>query len=132
MTLYWAGCDERLVAAGFLHDCVEDQDVTLNEIGDVFGGDVAGLVYEVTDVSKPEDGNRAFRKGLDRVHLAHASPRGQTLKLSDIISNTRNIAQHDPKFAAVYLEEKRLLLPYLTKGHQGLYQQARELVYRGI
>lgn len=46
----------------------------------------------------------------------------------DVNSNTASIVQHDPKFAAVYLEEKRLLLDVLTKADARLVQIARTQV----
>lgn len=43
-TLADAGEDEDVVVAGFLHDTVEDTDVTLDQIRDEFGDEVAELV----------------------------------------------------------------------------------------
>lgn len=71
------------------------------------------MVDMLTDVSRPEDGNRAARKKLDREHLAKATPEVKTIKLADLIHNTESIVAHDPKFAEVYLEEKRALLSVL-------------------
>src|SRR3954463_3112424 len=47
-----AGEDPALVAAGLLHDTIEDQGVTFEELEREFGTDVAGLVQEVTDNKK--------------------------------------------------------------------------------
>jgi len=105
-----AGGDDNMIAAAHLHDVVEDTDITLQQIQDFFGADIADLVGWLTDVSKPTDGNRAERKAIDRAHTAQASVRAKTIKLADLISNTRSIVEHDEKFARVYLEEKRLLL----------------------
>lgn len=127
--LMWAECDEETIAAGYLHDIVEDQHVSFEYLTHRFGGRVSQLVREVTDVSKPEDGNRTVRKALDREHLMKASPEGKTIKLADIISNTSSIKAYDPKFAVVYLEDKKLLLPHLTEGHKGLYEKAYKAVY---
>lgn len=124
MYLEGVGCDPEIVAAGFLHDCVEDQDVTLQELIDRFGMRVARLVDEVTDRSKPSDGNRAVRKRIDREHIARASPDGQSVKLADLLSNTSSIIQYDMGFARIYIPEKRLLLPLLTQGHPKLYKMA--------
>jgi hypothetical protein len=44
----------------------------------------------------------------------------QTIKCADLISNTASIALHDPKFAVVYLAEKRALLDVLTQAHPQL------------
>ena len=68
-------------------DVVEDTPVSIKDIEDVFGPRVAALVSDLTDVSKPEDGNRATRKELDRQHTAKASPDAKTVKLADLISN---------------------------------------------
>lgn len=120
--------DEHLVAAGYLHDILEDTDTTFEELVATFGGDIAGLVLEVTDISKPGDGNRATRKAIDREHLSRSSPRGATLKLADLISNSRDIIPHDPEFAKVYLAEKRDLLPFLRHGDPELFRRASEQV----
>jgi (p)ppGpp synthase/HD superfamily hydrolase len=119
--------DVYATQAAWMHDLLEDTQIKRLTIADRFGPKVAQLVGEVTDVSKPEDGNRAARKKLDREHLADASPLGKTIKLADMISNTRSIVAHDPDFAKVYLAEKRLLLPLLTGGDTDLYLRAEEL-----
>jgi hypothetical protein len=93
-----------------------------------FGADIAALVGWLTDVSKPEDGNRAHRKAMDREHSARAPAEAQTIKLADLISNSRSIVKHDPAFARTYLEEKRMLLAVMTKGDPGLYAEASKYV----
>lgn len=120
--------DDAMVAAAYLHDVVEDTDVMIYEIRDIFGSDVAQLVDALTDVSKPEDGNRAKRKQLDREHLQNASERAQTIKLADLISNSRDIKQNDPDFAKVYLKEKAELLKVMTKGNAELYAEAQRYI----
>jgi (p)ppGpp synthase/HD superfamily hydrolase len=40
-----------MICAAFLHDAIEDQGVTGDEIAALFGRDVAGLVLEVTTTS---------------------------------------------------------------------------------
>ena len=116
--------DEVMLAAALLHDVVEDTEVTLAEIHQAFGEDVASLVDDLTDVSKPEDGNRKLRKALDREHSANSSARAQTVKLADLISNSSDILENDPKFARVYLAEKELLLEVLTQGDPTLHEKA--------
>lgn len=100
------------MAVGFLHDSMEDQGVTPQEISERFGAEVARGVELLSDM---ETGNRAERKAASRARLADAPGWVQTIKVADLISNTSSIVRHDPKFAAVYLEEKRLLLDVLTK-----------------
>lgn len=123
-----AGGDDAMVAAAFLHDVVEDTGVTIDLIRAEFGDDVANLVSECTDVSKKEDGNRAIRKEIDRRHTAAASPRGKTIKLADLISNTESITWHDPDFSVVYMKEKEQLLEHLKEGNTDLWNLAKKLV----
>lgn len=103
---------DQIIASALLHDVVEDTKVTLDLIEDHFGPVVRRIVYEVTDVSRPNDGNRMKRKAMDREHIAKASPEAKTIKLADLIDNTKSIVKYDPGFAKTYLEEKRLLLSY--------------------
>lgn len=122
------GATPDMVAAAWLHDVVEDTGCTFTDIHMAFGIDIATLVGWLTDVSKPEDGPRWFRKKMDREHTAEAPAEAQTIKLADLISNSRSIMEHDPKFARVYLEEKRLLLEVLTRGDAGLHAEASKYV----
>lgn len=117
-------CHDEMIAAAYLHDVVEDTKATIETITEFFGEWVARLVEEVTDVSVPSDGNRAARKAIDREHLANASADAQTIKLADLIDNTRDIVKHDPEFAKTYLREKEALLAVLTKGDRILYDLA--------
>ena len=122
------GSTPDMVAAAWLHDVIEDTGCTFTDVHMAFGIDIATMVNWLTDVSRPEDGNRATRKRIDREHTAHAPAEVQTIKLADLISNSRSIMQHDPEFARVYLEEKRLLLEVLTRGDAGLHAEASKYV----
>lgn len=123
----FCGSDDMICAA-HLHDVVEDTAITLGDISGVFGERVADLVSWLTDVSKPEDGNRAIRKAIDREHLANAPADAQTIKCCDLISNTKSIVEHDPNFSRVYLREARELLAVMDKA----LPAARELAIDGI
>lgn len=123
--------DPEIIAAAFLHDTVEDTDTTLAHIELEFGWRVARLVSDLTDVSKPNDGNRKIRKRIDRKHTALASPDAKTIKLADLIDNTKSIVEHDTDFARVYLKEKQLLLEVLTDGDATLYNMAANSLIQG-
>jgi (p)ppGpp synthase/HD superfamily hydrolase len=122
------GATKDMLAAAILHDVIEDTGCTFNDIHMSFGIDIAGMVSWLTDVSTPEDGNRAARKAIDLAHTAKAPANVKTIKLADIISNCKSIMQYDPNFAKVYLEEKRAQLEVLTEGDPGLLARAREIV----
>jgi (p)ppGpp synthase/HD superfamily hydrolase len=85
--------DTNLMMAAFLHDTVEDTGVTRQELEELFGDDVANLVMEVTDdKSLPKE----KRKALQVQGAPKKSPRAQTLKLADKISNLRSILSSPP------------------------------------
>ena len=119
---------DEMLAAAWLHDTVEDTGVTIEMIRAEFGTGVAELVGWLTDVSRPEHGNRAHRKALDRAHTAAAPADAQTIKLADLIANTRSIMEHDEAFAKTYLEEKRMLLEVMLHGDAILMAKAREQI----
>jgi len=120
--------DQEMIIAALLHDVVEDTSHTIEDIRRDFGEAVASLVSDLTDVSVPEDGNRSVRKAIDLEHTAQASQRAHTIKLADLISNTKSIVQHDPGFARIYMLEKRALLEVLVDGDPDLYNQAKTIV----
>ncbi|MCU1254813.1 MAG: guanosine-3,5-bis(diphosphate) 3-pyrophosphohydrolase MESH1-like isoform [Candidatus Angelobacter sp.] len=85
--------DAELMMAAFLHDTVEDTGVTLTELEQRFGKDVAALVAEVTDdKSLPKE----TRKQLQIQNTPKKSSRAQTLKVADKISNLRAIIASPP------------------------------------
>lgn len=118
--------DPETIAAAWLHDIVEDTPVTLNDVADAFGPTVAALVGELTDVSRPGDGNRAARKAIDRSHLAAASSRAKTVKLADLVDNADDICRFDARFGRVYLAEMAALLEVLGDGHPTLLAKAEK------
>lgn len=122
------GGSPEMVAAAWLHDTVEDTGVTNEIIRAEFGAEVAELVGWLTDVSRPDHGNRAARKAVDRAHTAAAPAEAQTIKLADLIANTRSIVAHDAEFAKVYLAEKRQLLEVMTKGDARLRERAMQQI----
>lgn len=119
--------DEDMICAALLHDTVEDTDTSFEEIEKYFGTEVRELVYWLTDISKPEDGNRAERKRIDREHTWQAPLEAQIIKCADLISNTSTICAYDPDFAKIYLQEKRLLLSGMIKEGNPLWQRAWDL-----
>lgn len=113
---------ESMIATAWLHDCVEDQGVTQHQLLDRFGAMVSAGVMLLSDL---EQGNRAVRKAASRMRLSSAPSWVQTVKVADLISNTASIVERDPKFAVVYLAEKRMMLDVLTKADTRLIEIAR-------
>jgi len=109
------GGTDAMIAAAYLHDVVEDTDVTMDTITGMFGSVVAKYVSDLTDVSKPSDGNREARKTIDRQHTANATADSQFIKCADIIDNAYDIADNDPSFWRVYKREMSLLLDEMVR-----------------
>lgn len=126
--VYQYGGSIHMISAAWLHDTVEDTKVTFDVLSQHFSPRTVQLVEELTDVSRPEDGNREERKALDRYHLSQASKHGQIIKVFDLMHNTPSIKEHAPDFWAVYKAEKILLLDALTKVDPELIQRARDLI----
>jgi len=117
-----AGVPEYVVAAGILHDVIEDTDMTYAELSNLFGSDVATLVLEVTSVSDNSPEKRAVRKAMDADHYGKASPHGKNIKVADMISNAGDVVDLAPLvFAKLYVNEAKLLLPKLKGGSPSLY-----------
>ena len=111
------GGDEVQVCAALLHDVVEDTTVTFDDIRDNFGGDIAIMVRWLTDTSKPSDGNRRIRKGIDAKRLAEAPAEAQFVKLADLIDNSSTIFRFDKPFSKQFHKEMTHLVEVMTKVH---------------
>jgi guanosine-3',5'-bis(diphosphate) 3'-pyrophosphohydrolase len=80
------GADAELVAAGWLHDTIEDTDTTPEELTAKFGDRVAALVAEVTDDMTLAKAERRRRQIID---VPKKSPGARLIKIADKISNIR-------------------------------------------
>ena len=87
------GADAELVAAGWLHDTIEDTETTREELAQKFSARVAALVVECTDdMSLP----KAERRRLQVVNASDKSPGAKLIKIADKISNLRDVANSPP------------------------------------
>ena len=122
---------EAMVIAALLHDTVEDTHITFEDIRVEFNEEVMDLVYWLSDVSRPEDGNRATRKAMDRQHYASGPRDAQIIKAADMIDNGSDILKHDPNgFGKVYIAELKLLLDAMTKIHDHpIYAEAKGIIH---
>lgn len=97
-------------AAAWLHDVVEDCEVSIDEIREQFGDGVARLVQELTNPSRFSSEPRVVRKRMDREHMAGASHDAKTIKVLDRIDNLHEMEGCDEKFGRLYKQETVLLL----------------------
>lgn len=110
-----------MIAAALLHDTLEDTPTSHGQIKAEFGDEVADLVYWLTNFSSLEDGNRAVRKAMDVAYIAVAPAAAKTIKIADLIDNTKTIKERDPDFWKVYRREKQRLLEVLREGDATLW-----------
>lgn len=111
------GATDEMIAAAWLHDVLEDTEVTEAELRSAFGDEVADLVVDLTNTSKSIKGlNRAGRRKVDHERLSHASNEAKVIKLADRLDNLSDLMDDPlvPKdFAKLYVEESRSLIESL-------------------
>jgi GTP pyrophosphokinase len=93
-TLAQMGFDEPTVAAGLLHDTVEDTKATIEEIEENFGEEVADIVDGVTKISKItfENKEEAQAENIRKMILAMSHDmRVLMVKLADRLHNMRTL-----------------------------------------
>lgn len=122
------GGDLSHITAAWLYRTLEETQVTTEQLAEVFGKDVADIVFDLSDLTPEEYGDRAARKAMYRYQLA-ASPAGtQTIKLAVVCSKVRDIDFEDPRLAKAYLKEQREMVGALSKGNADLRLLAESLV----
>jgi (p)ppGpp synthase/HD superfamily hydrolase len=87
------GRDAELIAAGWLHDTIEDTATTQEELAEKFNERVANLVAEVTDDMRLP---KATRRQLQIVESPGKSSSAKLIKIADKISNIRARIHADP------------------------------------
>lgn len=87
--LHEAGYSDEVVAAGVLHDVLEDTEVERGELEERFGSEVAGLVAAVSDDPAIED--HAERKAALRAQVARAGDDAVAVFAADKVSKTREL-----------------------------------------
>jgi len=117
MLLLFGIVDQETLCAALLHDCLEDKSAlghTMNPryITEATNGRVLRWVELLTN---SETGNRKARKAKAALRIMNAPWQVQAIKLCDIMDNCKGIAQHDPDFASVYLEEKRNMIGMIRR-----------------
>lgn len=124
----------EMQVAALLHDVIEDTNVKIEQIRRIFGMAIAQMVDDLSDVSKPEDGNRETRKRLDREHIGRALRASMRIKCADLLSNSKSIVDRDVNFAKTYLVEKLLILAEIRSeiGNTMIWKQACFVCSQGI
>ncbi|PZQ43849.1 MAG: hypothetical protein DI551_11330 [Micavibrio aeruginosavorus] len=88
--------DSDILCAAWLHDTVEDTDVTLNDIRELFGERIAILVDGLTDPPHFAAMPTADRKAAQAERIASKCNDVKLIKICDQISNIRSITNDTP------------------------------------
>ncbi|MBL9101417.1 MAG: bifunctional (p)ppGpp synthetase/guanosine-3',5'-bis(diphosphate) 3'-pyrophosphohydrolase [Myxococcales bacterium] len=134
-TITRIGLDSSSVVAGLLHDAVEDSELTVFDLTESFGAEVAGLVDGVTKLgkvpylSRQEQQAESFRKML----LAMSQDiRVLLVKLADRLDNMRTL-EHMPldKQLRIARETMEIYAPLASRlGIQWLHAELQDLSFR--
>lgn len=100
----WSGATVEMVAAAYLHDTLEDTDLSVDTIRAVCSEKVAALVVWMTNTSKKDhpELNRAARKALDHARLRGAPREVKVIKMLDRIDNLGEMDGAPKDFLGVY------------------------------
>jgi len=97
--LAWATQDPEILAAGYLHDTLEDTNTTLEELKAFFGERVAGLVHEVTHDGEKDEYGRYFPRLKSRDAIM--------IKFADRLSNISRMQAWAPERREAYLKKSK-------------------------
>jgi (p)ppGpp synthase/HD superfamily hydrolase len=106
--LYNVSCSDRVVAAGVLHDVIEDTSTVIEEIRRRFGVQVAELVAALTE--NPDIADPRERKAALRAQVQDAGPDAATIFAADKVTKVRELRTlmaQPARASAAELEYKR-------------------------
>ena len=135
--LHNTGHREPVVAAGILHDTVEDAEASVQEINQRFGAEIAQLVAAMTEDASIEE--FAARKAALRKQIVDAGPDATSVYAADKVTKVRELrgrlAAHAELLETHARERERLdhyneslvMLEQVTPGHPLVRQLKFEL-----
>jgi len=122
--------DAVSIAAGLLHDVIEDTHATEEEIGDIFGRDVLHIVSGVTKLSKLPFNSAKAREAesIRKMLLAMADDiRVILIKLADRVHNMRTLQYHKSEAKKKKIAKETLDIYAPIAARLGIYWIKNEL-----
>jgi (p)ppGpp synthase/HD superfamily hydrolase len=92
---------EQVICAAWLHDVLEDTPTTFEDIGDMFGYQVADVVNLLTDKS----GKNRLERHLKTYHAIRTDPDATLIKLCDRRHNQDRSLKHGEHWMVMYKRE---------------------------
>ena len=131
------GLDEASIIAALLHDAVEDTELTLADITEIFGDEVASIVDGVTKLDRLQfDSQEAQQAATMRKMLVAMARdlRVLIIKLADRLHNMRTLASSSPdKQQRVAQETLDIYAPLAHRlGMQEIKQQLEDLSFAAL
>ena len=131
------GLDDVTIAAALLHDSVEDTRLTLEDLEEVFGEEVAGLVDGVTKLDRVRFDTKEAQQAATMRKMLVAMARDLRvllIKLSDRLHNIRTVAALSPeKQGRIAKETLDIYAPLANRlGMQSMRQQLEDLSFAAL
>ncbi|MGW2014142.1 RelA/SpoT family protein [Streptomyces sp. NPDC001927] len=126
------GAETTTLTAALLHDTVEDTEVTLDQVREQFGDEVAYLVDGVTKVEKIDYGAAAEPETFRKMLVATGNDvRVMSIKLADRLHNMRTLGVMRPeKQVRIAKVTRDVLIPLAERlGVQALKTELEDLVF---
>lgn len=132
-----SGGSDQEIAAGWLHDTVEDTQTTIEDIYKEFGDEIGVIVEGVTDLSEWLSLPLGERKAKQAERVAKESDSIKRVKLADQTSNVRIVGLANDHFTMdqkfIYIDSAKKiaeackgLSPYLDKIFAERYEAAHK------
>ncbi|MEV5609644.1 HD domain-containing protein [Streptomyces sp. NPDC052225] len=126
------GAETTTLTASLLHDTVEDTDVTLDQVREEFGEEVAYLVDGVTKLEKVDYGAAAEPETFRKMLVATGNDvRVMSIKLADRLHNMRTLGvMRQEKQERIAKVTRDVLIPLAERlGVQALKTELEDLVF---
>ena len=94
----------EIIAAAWLHDTVEDTGVSIDQIRQYFGDNVANMVWAVTG-----QGSNRKEKMANAIAKIAQTPGSELVKSADRLSNVSSSLANNPKKLQMYKDEHKAL-----------------------
>ncbi len=115
------------IIAGYLHDSIEDDGISFNDIKKHFGVEIAEMVYCVSD----ESGRNRQEKKKKTLPKTASNPDAIILKLADRIANVEHAGKID-MYAKEYKEFKDALYPTSTEKALPMWEHLDNLLIKSL